>query len=325
MQCLHPFIHDGDWLPCGKCLPCRIRKKREWVARLNYELTTFKGRALFLTLTYRDDKLPKTMDGLPTLDKKDLQKFFKRLRKNLGNKHEKIKYFACGEYGSKSNALQRNSQWRSPEGRPHYHAIVFGVGLEDIPTIKKSWSLDDCADWRWNPINKSAVGFCERDSIGYVAGYVQKKMDKRRGSATIDVLGMCPPFQLSSQKIGYDYIDKHADTILLTGRITDGKHLIGLPQTIKRHLGVDARGFRLSCKNENVRLYREKMEQYKLDFQSDDWKRKSQKMVYAQGLGVRGQAFCDYMNSVTEVSQATKIAFIDSCRLKGVQVCEDLL
>lgn len=325
MQCLHPFIHDGDWLPCGKCLPCRIRKKREWVARLNYELFTYEGRALFVTLTYRDEKLPLTSDGLPTLNKKDLQNFFKRLRKRLGKNHEKIKYFACGEYGSKMNALQRNSKWRSPEGRPHYHAIIFGVGLEDIPTIKDSWSLDDCADWRWNPVNKSAVGFVERDSIGYVAGYVQKKMDKRKGTKTTDILGMQNPFQLSSQGIGYRYIDAHADKILLTGRITDGKHLIGLPQTIKRHLGVDCRGYRLALHNENVRLYREQMEQYKLDFQSDDWKRKSKKMVYAQGLGVRGQAFCDYMNSVNEVSETVKTAFVESCRRKGVEVSEDFL
>lgn len=324
MECLHPFIHDGVWLPCGKCLPCRIRKKREWIARLNYELSSFHGNALFLTLTYRDEFLPKTGDGVPTLQKRDLQLFFKRLRKRL--KGRKIKYFACGEYGLKENALKYNSSWRSPEGRPHYHAIVFGVNLSDVPIIRDCWSLDDNADWRWDPINKSAVGFVERDSIGYVAGYVQKKMDKRKGSSVDDVLGLQPPFQVQSQGIGYDYIDTHAVEILRDGFISDGKHIIGLPQTLKRHLGVDAVGRRLSVLN-NIECvkYFDKIDERKELYSSEKWQKTSEKRKLAWNANVRGQAFCDYMSNVQSATVATKTMYQEALARKNINITGDLL
>ena len=63
----------------------------------------------FITLTYDNEHLPKD----ESIDKDELQRFFKRLRKNYPPKT--IKYFACGEYGDKKK-------------RAHYHAIIFGVG-----------------------------------------------------------------------------------------------------------------------------------------------------------------------------------------------------
>ena len=62
-----------------------------------------------------------------TLQKSDLQKFFKRLRKKT---HEKISYYAVGEYGD-------NTQ------RPHYHIILFNA----IPRIvEAAWSIDTCSN-----------------------------------------------------------------------------------------------------------------------------------------------------------------------------------
>ena len=81
---------------------------------------------MFLTLTYNDDNLPSDVG----LHKDDLQRFFKRLRKALDTK--KIRYFACGEYGDTTS-------------RPHYHAIVFGLGLNEIDKkyVTDAWPLGD--------------------------------------------------------------------------------------------------------------------------------------------------------------------------------------
>jgi len=73
----------------------------------------------FVTLTYADNELT-WKSGQPQLVKKDLQLWFKRLRKA----GYKFRYFAVGEYGSHTY-------------RPHYHIIVFG----SVPSeqIRKSW------------------------------------------------------------------------------------------------------------------------------------------------------------------------------------------
>ena len=130
MQCTSPIrlykgvnslvYPDGLVVPCGKCLSCRIAKRREWTMRLWHELP-YHQSSIFLTLTYDDDNLPPNA----SLSKSDLQKFFKRLRKDLSYVDRKIKYFAAGEYGPKTN-------------RPHYHAIVFGLSLQGDD---KNWLL----------------------------------------------------------------------------------------------------------------------------------------------------------------------------------------
>ncbi len=56
-----------------------------------------------ITLTYKET------DG--NVNKRDLQKFFKRLRRRIAPKT--IRYYACGEYGGRND-------------RPHYHIVCFG-------------------------------------------------------------------------------------------------------------------------------------------------------------------------------------------------------
>ncbi|WP_209313267.1 MULTISPECIES: hypothetical protein [Enterobacterales] len=49
----------------------------------------------WLTLTYADEHLPWTEYGFPTLDRRDVTLFLKRLRKAIAPL--KIRYFGCGE------------------------------------------------------------------------------------------------------------------------------------------------------------------------------------------------------------------------------------
>jgi len=96
-----PYIE----VPCGKCIACRIQRTNEWVTRIMHEFETFKKIGCFITLTSKDEELKygkifnnncNNIYGFnlynnsdsnsiqyATLNKADLQKFFKRLRKNL--------------------------------------------------------------------------------------------------------------------------------------------------------------------------------------------------------------------------------------------------
>lgn len=106
-------------VPCGKCHECLSARSKAWVFRLSQELRRHT-EATFATLTYSDENLPRDQTGYPTLDKKALQLFFKRLRKSKsGSNASGIRYYACGEYGG-------NTQ------RPHYHAIIFGATQNQV-------------------------------------------------------------------------------------------------------------------------------------------------------------------------------------------------
>ena len=98
-------------LPCGQCYACRIAKSREWAARCVLEAKMHDDNC-FITLTYDDNHVPSDM----SLVKMDFTNFIKRLRKNTG---EKIRYYACGEYGELYQ-------------RPHFHACLFGYKPKDL-------------------------------------------------------------------------------------------------------------------------------------------------------------------------------------------------
>lgn len=145
MKCLHPFFvkEKKILVPCGKCLGCKITRRQIWTGRMLMELTSHPS-AIFVTLTYSENPIH--------LSKRDLQLFFKRLRKQLGEK--KIRYFACGEYGE-------------GKGRPHYHAIIYGMDFrnEDHKKI-----IESC--WQFGFVH---FGDASKNSMQYVAGYVTKK------------------------------------------------------------------------------------------------------------------------------------------------------
>ena len=152
MMCSQPFMRNKQgkvrWstkiteeekldctpFPCGCCLPCRINNARTKQHRIMLEAKSHTNSA-FITLTYNDEHLPFTLDGLTTLCKRDLQNYFKRLRRKL--KYE-IRYFAVGEYGTKKSDIT------TFEGeRPHYHAIVFGINQLDYEHISGAWKICD--------------------------------------------------------------------------------------------------------------------------------------------------------------------------------------
>lgn len=91
-------------VPCGQCIGCRLNRSRGWAVRGQCEASLYAHNC-FITLTYADKNLHYTPSGLPNLHRRDITLFLKRLRKKYPHK---IRYFGCGEYGSKLSLHDRN-------------------------------------------------------------------------------------------------------------------------------------------------------------------------------------------------------------------------
>lgn len=153
MQCTNqktiyvPGVSTPMNVPCGKCIPCLISKRMDWSLRLSEEHRVSKS-AHFVTLTY-DQKHIRTDRSLC---KRDLQLYLKRLRKK--DESSRIRYYATGEYGSKS-------------GRPHYHLLLFNSVETNIRT---AW-----VDSGGKSIGTVHIGRVLPASIAYVTKYMIQK------------------------------------------------------------------------------------------------------------------------------------------------------
>lgn len=233
MQCIKPIRIRNGVFPCGKCIACRIAKSREWAFRLTAELPYWK-HAVFVTLTYDDKFLPEGN----TLRKEHLQLFFKRLRKNS---HIKLKYYACGEYGSNEGRRSSRGVWIPPKdygtglGRPHYHAIIFGLGQlqSHKEFIKNSWRFCD-----WSIFNeKKAFGNVTYDSCRYVTDYIFKKYSGELAKEVYESKGVEVPFKLSSTGLGLRFCLDNGDNIRANG-ITSRGVTIATPRYFVDKLGI---------------------------------------------------------------------------------------
>lgn len=176
-MCHSPIVIKRDEVsisvPCGKCEQCTKRRISGWSFRLMQE-DKISSSSYFITLTYDTAKVPITKNGYMGLSKRDVQLFFKRLRKvNSG----KLKYYLAGEYGGKT-------------ARPHYHIILFNC---DVKTIQDSWDLGSIH-----------YGEVTAASVGYTCKYIQKprriplhRNDDRQ-----------PEFSLMSKKLGFPILSR---------------------------------------------------------------------------------------------------------------------
>lgn len=154
-RCLMPFLTKNSdqkevLVPCGRCPGCLKRRASAWSFRLMEECK-ISSSANFITLTYDTKHIPISRNGFMDLRVRDLQLFFKRLRKahspELGIDGKSIKYYAVGEYGGRSM-------------RPHYHVIMFNSKLE---LIQSAWQLGHVH-----------YGNVQGASVGYTLKYITK-------------------------------------------------------------------------------------------------------------------------------------------------------
>lgn len=145
-------------LPCGQCTGCRLEYSRQWAIRCVHE-SQMHDENCFITLTYDGDHLPDSR----SLELRDFQLFMKRLRKRSG---VRIRFFHCGEYGDQN-------------GRPHYHALLFGYDFADKVLYKERDGVrlyvSALLSELW-PCGFSSVGDVTFESAAYVARYVLKKV-----------------------------------------------------------------------------------------------------------------------------------------------------
>lgn len=183
--------------PCGKCSGCLVNRKQLWTHRIVLESYAHEKNS-FITLTYEDKHLPKTQDGIPTLNKTHLQNFFKNLRRRLP---DKIRYYAVGEYGT---AGERGIN-------PHFHACLFNVGEEDAQAVQDAWREPTGRGKQGEIMGFTDTGSLTPQSAAYVAGYVQKKtvINKEQW----EHLGIQPEYSTMSQGIGKNAVKLIADTI----------------------------------------------------------------------------------------------------------------
>lgn len=200
------IITDFVPIPCGNCIGCRLEYSRQWANRCMLELENH-NESYFVTLTYDDLHIPLRdsfdSDGVlqtaPTLVKKDLQNFIKRLRKNTG---QEIRFFSCGEYGSTTF-------------RPHYHLIIFGLHLDDLVVYKRNFDGDilynsPTIQKAWQNRGFCVVGEVTYQSCAYVSRYITKKLKGEQAHFYSD-LNIEPEFTNMSRRpgIGRSYLDNH--------------------------------------------------------------------------------------------------------------------
>lgn len=153
--------NDPVTLPCGQCRFCRLEHSRQWALRCFHEASLY-DRNCFLTLTYRDEFLPR----FGSLDYNAPVLFMKRLRERFGSG---IRSFGCAEYGELL-------------ARPHYHICLFNFDFEDKVLFKRSGEnslyVSESLNELW-PFGFATVGALTFESAAYVARYVTKKCTGR--------------------------------------------------------------------------------------------------------------------------------------------------
>ena len=203
MQCTNKFTVNGNIVPCGYCLACRINRVTVWTFRMLCEMSDWEHYT-FATITYDDINIP-LIQNLPTLNKDDIIKFHKRLRYHG---HE-FKYYLVGEYGDETR-------------RPHYHGIYYGLGKKDKLEMQHHWNMG-------NIYHERVID----GTIKYVAKYI---MSKTRES---DYDPVQPPFALISNGIGKNYWKyglekKNIDQIMEDGYFINHKGIrSAIPKFIK--------------------------------------------------------------------------------------------
>lgn len=183
---------QGMVVPCGRCLECQQRIRNWWTIRIMEE-EKVSNSAKFITLTYNQEHIP--FDYM--IDKKDIQDFIKRLRyyEKKAKNSMKIKYFACGEYGSENY-------------RPHYHLALFN---SDPENVLKAWTS------KGKEIGNIYVGEVTQASANYLTKYMinEDEDDNLRS------------FRLMSKGLGESYINKqrnyHRNNLIPDYTFNDGR------------------------------------------------------------------------------------------------------
>lgn len=204
-------------IPCGKCIGCRLERSREWAVRCVHEAVCHKKNA-FITLTFNDESLQK-ISPERSLEKREFQLFMKRLRKWIvdnyshscvdSNENDKIRFFHCGEYGSKLK-------------RPHHHAIIFGFDFPDKKFFRMQhgfpYYTSELLSELW-PYGYNIIGNVTFESCAYVARYICKKIN---GDMAEEYYGnLLPEYVTMSRRpgLGANWYSRYRSDLYTTDKV----------------------------------------------------------------------------------------------------------
>lgn len=157
-MCINPHsLRDGTEIGCRECWQCKERKVLDWMGRCIAESKTATA-CHAITLTYGRGREGKNTGAVSherahVLTYSDVQKYFKRLRRN----GYPCRYFAVGEYGSL-------------KGRAHWHVIVYWLGPVPVHRLNERF---DHAEWEHGHTFWKAV---HSASVRYACKYLQKDL-----------------------------------------------------------------------------------------------------------------------------------------------------
>lgn len=220
---------------CGQCISCRLAKAREWQLRILLEAHTHQDN-IFVGLTYRDEELSLTDDGVQNLNPHEATKWLKRFRKHY---KKPFRYLLVGEYGDLSL-------------RPHYHAILFGVPRLEHALIRRTWGMGHIST---DPVNAKTAA--------YISGYSIKKLTSDKDERLSPQQN--PEFMRSSRKnggLGIRYIEQFAKK-LKKNQYVDNWETIQKPFKFKgknwsigRYLGTKLMDFlEIPCDKRSEKLF----------------------------------------------------------------------
>lgn len=253
MKCLFPLV-DKQGLPrfsCGQCIACRINNSNMWAKRMYDELQSWGyDNACFVTLTYDDEHLP--LNG--SLVRDELSRFFKRLRKDLSHYDRKIKCFACGEYGDQFS-------------RPHYHAIIFGLSpflQSDRDFIIRNWGLCDPEIFRWKHkgdvwLKGNAIDIVNEKTFRYVAKYIQKRLNGKRGEDEYLSKGVIPPYSYKSKGLGFNVAVQDIDFMKKNGFLYFNGKEVPIPKYYRDKFGIKSFMTADKINNNRIRIFNEQI------------------------------------------------------------------
>lgn len=203
-----PPGHSGrvQHIPCGQCIGCRRDDQIQWSVRVVHEAMAWDW-CWFLTFTFSDEHLPDS----GSVSRRDVQLLFKRLAKAAKSagllEGPGVRRFGNAEYGTHTQ-------------RAHYHAIVFGLALNDL----KPWKKNERGEQMWTSAfldgvwgkGRVVVGLVTPDSAAYVAGYTVRDLEAKRqpygfiDPYTGELVERVAPFRYMSRRpgIGAFYVDR---------------------------------------------------------------------------------------------------------------------
>lgn len=147
MLCIQPISLGTAEVGCGQCGPCRVNRRRDWVARMLLHHAGHVGESAFITLTYEDKHVPLDAGGVPCLCPGHVRWFMQRLRRSIGS----LRYCVVGEFGERTK-------------RPHYHAVLWTrSGVDLACAVREAWDKGFVD-----------VGEISEASITYTVSYILK-------------------------------------------------------------------------------------------------------------------------------------------------------